>query len=98
MNPCKKANAVTLLHRRKRIRKTRASHESFCIDLRIYFGKRAIGAGDGVFAGIIVPRRTKGDCLPLRDRAAELNVGQTGAIPERTTTNARHAVGNDNAR
>ena len=65
---------------------------------RAVLGDGAVGAGDGVIAGGGVPRRTKGDGRPLRDRAAELNARQTAAICERKKINARHAVGNHNAR
>ena len=65
---------------------------------RAVLGNGAVGAGDGVSAGIEVPNSTKGDGRPLRSRAAELNARQTAAITERPIINARHAVGNHNAR
>jgi hypothetical protein len=61
-------------------------------------GNRAVGAGDGVIAGVVVPIRTKGDRFSSRDRTAELNARQTAATGERRTSNARHDIENDNVR
>ena len=58
----------------------------------------AIGAVDGVGAGIIVPRVSFADHIPLRFGAGVGDARQGGAIEEQHISKAPKAVGNGNAR
>ena len=60
------------------------------------FGNRSVGASDGVVASNEIPIISKGDRLPLCNRAAELNILQTATTEEKIITNTRYAIGNYN--
>ena len=62
-----------------RFRAGHAYHQSI-VGCRTVLGNGAVGAGDGVAAGIVIPIGSKGDRLPLRGGAAELNARQTAEI------------------
>ena len=58
----------------------------------------SIGANDFSSKNVFHPFRTEFDNIPLRNRSVELNARQAYTISERTITDARHALGNHDAR